>query len=67
VSINGTKTYLQLDRDINTWIFIDFIEIAFLVVPILTPIAMALDIDFIWFGILITMNLQTSLNSIICI
>ncbi|MFT5296303.1 MAG: tripartite ATP-independent transporter DctM subunit [Psychroserpens sp.] len=40
--------------------FIDFIEIAFLVVPILTPIAMALDIDLIWFAILITMNLQTS-------
>ncbi|AZQ83690.1 TRAP transporter large permease subunit [Colwellia sp. Arc7-635] len=40
--------------------FIDFIEIAFLVVPILTPIAMALDINLIWFAILITMNLQTS-------
>ena len=40
--------------------FIDFIEIAFLVVPILTPVAMALDIDLIWFAILITMNLQTS-------
>jgi len=40
--------------------FIDFIEIAFLVVPILTPIAMALDIDLIWFAVLITMNLQTS-------
>jgi tripartite ATP-independent transporter DctM subunit len=40
--------------------FIDFIEIAFLVVPILTPIAMALNIDLVWFAILITMNLQTS-------
>jgi len=40
--------------------FIDFIEIAFLVVPILTPVAMALDIDLIWFAILISMNLQTS-------
>ncbi|KXJ54070.1 MAG: C4-dicarboxylate ABC transporter [Colwellia sp. Phe_37] len=40
--------------------FIDFIEIAFLVVPILTPVALALDIDLIWFAILITMNLQTS-------
>ena len=40
--------------------FIDFIEIAFLVVPILTPVAMALNIDLIWFAILITMNLQTS-------
>lgn len=40
--------------------FIDFIEIAFLVVPILTPVALALEIDLIWFAILITMNLQTS-------
>jgi len=40
--------------------FIDFIEIAFLVVPILTPIAMVLDIDLVWFAILISMNLQTS-------
>ncbi|NQY86666.1 MAG: TRAP transporter large permease subunit [Colwellia sp.] len=40
--------------------FIDFIEIAFLVVPILTPVAMALNIDLVWFAILISMNLQTS-------
>ena len=40
--------------------FIDFIEIAFLVVPILTPIALALNIDMVWFAILISMNLQTS-------
>lgn len=40
--------------------FIDFIEISFLVVPILTPVAMLLDIDLIWFAILISMNLQTS-------
>jgi TRAP-type mannitol/chloroaromatic compound transport system permease large subunit len=40
--------------------FIDFIEIAFLVVPILTPVAIALDIDLIWFAVLISMNLQTS-------
>lgn len=40
--------------------FIDFIEIAFLVVPILTPVAIAFDIDLIWFAVLISMNLQTS-------
>ncbi|AEE23384.1 MULTISPECIES: TRAP transporter large permease [Paraglaciecola] len=40
--------------------FIDFIEISFLIVPILTPVAMVLDIDLIWFAILISMNLQTS-------
>ncbi len=40
--------------------FIDFIEIAFLIVPILTPVAMALNIDLVWFAILISLNLQTS-------
>ncbi len=40
--------------------FIDFIEIAFLVVPILTPVAIAFNIDLVWFAVLISMNLQTS-------
>ena len=40
--------------------FIDFIEIAFLIVPILVPVAVVLEIDLIWFAILISMNLQTS-------
>ncbi|MBL4909265.1 MAG: TRAP transporter large permease subunit [Alteromonadaceae bacterium] len=40
--------------------FIDFIEIAFLVVPILTPVAVSLNIDLVWFAVLISMNLQTS-------
>ena len=40
--------------------FIDFIEIAFVVVPILVPIAHAFGIDPIWFAILIALNLQAS-------
>jgi len=40
--------------------FIDFVEIAFIVVPILLPIAEALGIPLLWFAILIAMNLQTS-------
>jgi len=40
--------------------FIDFFEIAFIVIPLLAPVAMALDINLIWFGIIIAMNLQTS-------
>ncbi len=40
--------------------FIDFIEIAFVVVPILVPIAHAFGIDSIWFAILIALNLQAS-------
>jgi len=40
--------------------FIDFFEIAFIVVPLLAPVAEKLDINLIWFGILLAMNLQTS-------
>lgn len=40
--------------------FIDFIEIAFIVVPILAPIGEALGLNMTWFAILIAMNLQTS-------
>jgi len=40
--------------------FIDFIEIAFVVVPILVPIVHAFGIDPIWFAILIALNLQAS-------
>ena len=40
--------------------FIDFIEIAFVVVPILVPIVAVFGIDPIWFAILIAMNLQAS-------
>jgi tripartite ATP-independent transporter DctM subunit len=40
--------------------FIDFIEIAFIVVPILAPIAEALGLNMVWFAILIAMNLQAS-------
>ncbi len=40
--------------------FIDFIEISYIVVPILLPIASQIGIDPLWFAILIALNLQTS-------
>ncbi len=40
--------------------FIDFFEIAFIVLPLLAPAAQALGIDLVWFGVIIAMNLQTS-------
>ena len=40
--------------------FIDFVEIAYIVVPILAPIASRLGIDPLWYAILVAMNLQTS-------
>lgn len=40
--------------------FIDFVEISFIIVPVLAPIAELLGISMLWFAILIAMNLQTS-------
>jgi TRAP-type mannitol/chloroaromatic compound transport system permease large subunit len=40
--------------------FIDFFEIAFIVIPLLAPVAEKMGIDLIWFGVIIAMNLQTS-------
>jgi len=40
--------------------FIDFVEISFIIVPMLAPVADALNIAPLWFAILIAMNLQTS-------
>lgn len=40
--------------------FLDFLQICFIVVPILAPIANHLGIDLLWFAVLIAINLQTS-------
>lgn len=40
--------------------FIDFIEITFIIVPIVAPVFQAMGIDLVWLGILIAVNLQTS-------
>ncbi|MGF1756600.1 TRAP transporter large permease subunit [Photobacterium sagamiensis] len=40
--------------------FLDFIEIIFVVIPIVGPILLSMDIDPIWLGIMIALNLQTS-------
>ncbi|MCP4041848.1 MAG: TRAP transporter large permease subunit, partial [Gammaproteobacteria bacterium] len=40
--------------------FIDFVEISYIIVPILAPIADSLGINPIWYAILVAMNLQTS-------
>jgi len=40
--------------------FIDFIEISFIIVPILVPVMEAFGIDPLWFAVLIAMNLQAS-------
>ena len=40
--------------------FLDFIEIIFVVVPIVGPILLAMDLHPVWFGVMIAINLQTS-------
>jgi len=40
--------------------FLDFFELAFIVVPLLAPVAAALGIDLVWFGVLLAVNMQTS-------
>jgi TRAP-type mannitol/chloroaromatic compound transport system permease large subunit len=40
--------------------FLDFFELAFIVVPLLGPVAEKLGIDLIWFGVLLAVNMQTS-------
>jgi tripartite ATP-independent transporter DctM subunit len=40
--------------------FLDFFEIAFIIVPLLAPVAIKLGIDPVWFGVLLGINMQTS-------
>ena len=40
--------------------FLDFFEIAFIIIPLLAPAADKLGIDLVWFGVLICANIQTS-------
>ena len=40
--------------------FLDFFEIAFIVLPLIAPVARKLGIDMTWFAVLLAVNLQTS-------
>lgn len=40
--------------------FIDFIEIIFIIVPVVTPVFNILEVDMLWVGILMALNLQSS-------
>jgi tripartite ATP-independent transporter DctM subunit len=40
--------------------FLDYFELAFIIVPLLRPVAEHLGIDLIWFGVLLAVNMQTS-------
>jgi TRAP-type mannitol/chloroaromatic compound transport system permease large subunit len=40
--------------------FLDFFELAFIVIPLIGPVAEKLGIDLVWFGVLLAINMQTS-------
>ena len=40
--------------------FLDFFELAFIIIPLLGPAAEKLGIDLIWFGVILGVNMQTS-------
>jgi tripartite ATP-independent transporter DctM subunit len=40
--------------------FLDFFEIAFIIIPFLAPVADKMGIDLVWFGVMICVNMQTS-------
>ncbi|MDG1479107.1 MAG: TRAP transporter large permease subunit [Myxococcota bacterium] len=59
----GGKIGLLIVANITIFLlgfFIDFFEIAFILLPLLVPAARVLGIDLVWFGVMIAMNLQTS-------
>ena len=59
----GGKVGLLLVANLTIFLlgfFIDFFEIAFIILPLLVPAARLLGIDMVWFGVMIGMNLQTS-------
>ncbi|MEO5843782.1 MAG: TRAP transporter large permease subunit [Caldimonas sp.] len=40
--------------------FLDFFELAFIIIPLIAPVAEKLGIDLVWFGVLLAVNMQTS-------
>ena len=40
--------------------FLDFFEIAFILLPLLLPVVKEMDINLVWFGVMVALNLQTS-------
>jgi len=58
----GAASFLLV---VNTLVFVlafflDFFEIAFILIPLLAPVADKLGIDLVWFGVMLAVNMQTS-------
>ncbi|YBV96470.1 TRAP transporter large permease subunit [Phyllobacteriaceae bacterium JZ32] len=63
VSLPGGETGFLIAVNVLVFIlafFLDFFELAFIIVPLLAPAADKLGIDLIWFGVLLGINMQTS-------
>ncbi len=63
VSLPGGQTGFLIAVNVLVFFlafFLDFFELAFIIVPLLAPAAAKLDIDLIWFGVLLGVNMQTS-------
>src|SRR6185295_713902 len=52
IFVNGLVFFLAF--------FLDFFELAFIIVPLLAPTAQKLGIDLVWFGVVLAVNMQTS-------
>ncbi|MFC3677336.1 TRAP transporter large permease [Ferrovibrio xuzhouensis] len=62
-SVPGGETGFLIVVNILVFVlafFLDFFELAFIVVPLLAPVAEKMGIDLIWFGVLLSVNMQTS-------
>jgi TRAP-type mannitol/chloroaromatic compound transport system permease large subunit len=63
LSLPGGKTGFLIVVNVMVFLlafFLDFFELAFIVVPLLGPPAEKLGIDLIWFGVILGVNMQTS-------
>lgn len=62
-NLPGGKVGFLIAANLSIFIlgfFIDFFEIAFIILPLLAPVASMLGIDLVWFGVMVGLNLQTS-------
>ncbi|MGN6767533.1 MAG: TRAP transporter large permease [Rhizobiaceae bacterium] len=63
LSVPGGELGFQIVVNILVFVlafFLDFFELAFILIPLLAPVADKLGIDLIWFGVLLGVNMQTS-------
>jgi TRAP-type mannitol/chloroaromatic compound transport system permease large subunit len=63
VSLPGGQTGFLIFVNIMVFLlafFLDFFELAFIIIPLLGPAAEKLGIDLIWFGVMLGVNMQTS-------